>query len=197
MNIVVTGFEPFNNDEENPTQEVIRLLPKSIKGHMITGLELPVVYKESFSILEKSLLDLKPEIVICLGLASGRKGITPERIAVNMNNASITDNNGLLLQDQTIIDSGENAYFSQLPLNNMITVLKEKHIDCSISNSAGLYVCNDIMYRLLHYTNKNKLDIKAGFIHVPLMDEQEHGDKYSMPLDRILEGVIDCIKTCL
>ena len=197
MNILVTGFEPFQNNQENPTQEIVRLLPKGIKGHKIIPIELPVLYNESFSRLKTEIEIHKPDVVICLGLAAGRKGITPERVAINVNDSTHPDNSGTVYIDEIIIEEGNNAYFSTLPIREMITIMNEKKIDCSISNSAGLYVCNDIMYRLLHYIDENKLNIMAGFIHVPLMSEQEHKNLYHMPLPQILEGIIDSIKTCL
>ena len=197
MNILVTGFEPFQKNQENPTQEIVRLLPKGIKGHKLIALELPVLYNESFLRLKEEIEKHNPDVVICLGLAAGRKGITPERVAINLNDSIHPDNSGTLYFDEVIIEEGNNAYFSTLPLRDMISIMEEKHIDCSISNSAGLYVCNDIMYRLLHYIDENKLDIMAGFIHVPLMSEQDHKGAYNMPLPTILEGIIDSIKACL
>lgn len=197
MNILVTGFEAFLENQANPTQEVVRLLPKSIKGHNLYGLELPVVYKESFDILKRELEKLQPEIVICLGLAADRSSITPERVAININDSIHPDNKGNILINQTIEDNGENAYFSTLPIYKIVDKLKQKNIKAKISNTAGLYVCNDIMYRLLHYVNQNNLQIKAGFIHVPLMDEQVEDKSKSLPLPTILEGVIDAIKMCL
>ncbi len=197
MNILVTGFEPFQNSQENPTQEIVRLLPKGIKGHKIIPLELPVLYKESFLKLRAEIEKHKPDVVICLGLAAGRKGITPERVAINVNDSKYPDNSGTVYFDEVIIEGSKNAYFSTLPIRDMISIMEEKHIDCSISNSAGLYVCNDIMYRLLHYIDENKLNIMAGFIHVPLMSEQDYKNNYHMPLTTILEGIIDSIKTCI
>lgn len=194
MNIVVTGFEAFHTNGENPTEEVVKLLPRSIRGHKLYPLLLPVLYKESFDKFIELIKDIDVDVIIHLGLAGGREGITPERIAVNLNDASIKDNNGVILRDKKIIEDGENAYFSTLPIKQIVSKLKEKHIDAYISNSAGLYVCNDLMYRTLHYINKNNLNIKAGFIHVPFMDEQDSKGKYSMPLPSILEGVIDAIK---
>ena len=197
MNIIVTGFEAFHKNGENPTEEVIKLLPRSIKGHNIIPLLLPVLYEESFNILLEKLQDVDADVIILLGLAGGRKGITPERVAINIADASIPDNNGVLHQDKKIIEDGKNAYFATLPIKDIVSKLQEKHIDTYISNSAGAYVCNDIMYRTLHYIETYNFNIKAGFIHVPFMDEQDSRGMYSMPLPTILEGVIDAIKVCL
>lgn len=196
MNILVTGFEAFLDNQKNPTQEVVRLLPNTIKGHKIIGIELPVIYKESFEILKKNILTYEPEIVICLGLASNRSMITPERIAININDSLHPDNAGNVLVDLPIIPSGKNAYFSSLPIKKIVSKLTEKHIKSKISNSAGLYVCNDLMYRLLHFVEVSQSQIKAGFIHVPLMKEQTDSEN-AMPLNMILESVIEAIKLSL
>ena len=198
MNIIVTGFEPFLNNKENPTQEIVRLLPKSIKGHQITSLELPVVFDECFDLLQEKIDELNPGLVICLGLAQGRNQITPERVALNLKSVSVADNKGNKFIDEAIVEDGENAYFSTLPLQKMVDKMKEKDIPAGISNTAGLYVCNNIMYHLLHYNKVNELNMMAGFIHVPMMDEQENEKgHFSLPLPTILEGVIDSIKACI
>lgn len=196
MNILVSGFEAFLENQKNPTEEVVGLLPNTIESHTIRGIKLPVVYKESFEILKKKIEEFSPDIVICLGLASDRDMITPERVAINLNDSVHPDNKGNILQNQTIIESGKNAYFATLPIVDIVSVLKEKKIKSNISNTAGLYVCNDIMYRLLHYIESNNLNVKAGFIHVPLMKEQSDSDK-AMPLEMILDGIIYAIKTMI
>lgn len=196
MNILVTGFEAFLENSKNPTEEVVSLLPNDIEGHKIIGIKLPVVYKESFEILEESITRYNPQIVICLGLASDRSMITPERVAINLNDSVHPDNKGNIYQNQFIIPNGNTAYFSTLPIQDIVLRLTEKNIKCSISNTAGLYVCNDLMYRLLQYIDINNKTIKAGFIHVPLMKEQSDSDK-AMPLSLLCEGVIEAIKMCL
>lgn len=197
MNIVVTGFEPFLDHGSNPTLEVVQLLPKSIKGHPIIPVELPVLYKGAFDKLLSVLEEYKPQVIIALGLAGGRKEISLERLAVNINDANVGDNNQVIKTDEPIIKGGKNAYFSSLPLRKIEKNITEKNISVSISNSAGLYVCNDLMYRILHYVEENNLQAQAGFIHVPFMDEQDHKDMFSMPISTILEAVIDAIKVCI
>lgn len=198
MNILITGFEAFLENEANPTQEIIRLLPKSIYGNPITGVELPVIYDECFDKLLPIIKEKKPDYIINLGLAAGRKSISLERVAINISDSKHKDNNGNILQDKVIIDNGKNAYFSTLPLRKMVDNISVKKIPVEISNSAGTYVCNNIMYHVLHYIEINNLPIKAGFIHVPFMSEQISDSQVnSLPLDVILEGIIDAIKACL
>ncbi len=197
MKIIITGFEPFLDSEENPTQEIIKLLPKSIYGNELIKVELPVIYDECFNILLKIIEEKKPDVIINLGLAGGRKAISIERVAININDSSSPDNKGVILQDKQIIKAGKNAYFSTLPIKQIMKNIEKKKIPVEISNSAGTYVCNNLMYHALHYIYINNLDIKAGFIHVPYMKQQVKEEVNSLPLDVILEGVIDSIKACL
>ena len=198
MNLLITGFEAFLENEENPTEEILKLLPNSIYGNSITKVLLPVVYDECFEILLPIIDDVKPDVIINLGLAGGRKAISLERVAININDSKQKDNKGNIPQDEVIIESGESAYFSTLPIKQMMKNIQIKNIPVEISNSAGTYVCNNLMYHVLHYICNSNMSIKAGFIHVPFMSEQlDNPKETSLPLDIILEGVIDAIKTCL
>lgn len=198
MKIIVTGFGPFGDNKTNPTKEILALLPKSIKGHKIVPLEVPVVFDLCFKTLEPLIEKEQPSIIINLGLASGRTAITPERIALNINDARIADNDGNAPVDQPIIPGAPLAYHSTLPLRKIESILTRKHLPVRISNTAGLYVCNNLMYHTLHYIKTNNLNIKAGFIHVPQSTEQKTDDKqFHMPLYDILEAIIDSIKTML
>lgn len=198
MKIMVTGFGRFLKNENNPTKEVLKLLPKSIYGNPILSVELPVIFNECFDYLKPYIDDFKPDAIIMLGLAGGRNAITPERIAINMNDSSLPDNIGYKPVDQEIIPGGPIAYYSTLKLRMIEAKLQGKSIPVSISNSAGLYVCNNIMYQVLNYIDHNDLKIQAGFVHVPYMDEDKPNETvFSLPLDVILEAVIDIIKTVL
>ncbi len=198
MNIIVTGFEPFLNNDINPTLEVLELLPKSIKGNDIITVKLPVLYDQCFEVLKPYIEKYKPGIIINLGLAANRKNICLERVALNVSNSNHEDNAGIMRIDETIVINAKNAYFSKLPLRKIYNTLNKKGIPVEISNTAGLYICNNLMYHVLHYININNLDTKAGFIHVPLMEEQVKSKlDNSLPLVTILEGVIDSIKGTL
>lgn len=198
MKILVTGFEAFHKNDENPSQEVVRLLPQTLKGHTIIPLELPVRYDLCFELMRIVIDTEKPDIIISLGLAQGRKHITPERIAINLDDASIPDNNGTLRQGAKIELDAENAYFTTLPVGKIVDRLLEKNIPAKISNHAGAYICNHLMYQTLHYINQNQLPIKAGFIHLPLMDEQNKSEtQFSLPIHLLLEAVIDAIKASI
>lgn len=198
MKIVVTGFEPFHTNSENPSIEVVRLLPRTLKGHTVVPIELPVLYDKCFEIVKELIDQEEPDIIIHLGLAQGRKFITPERIAINVDDTSIADNDGVIRQGKRIQENGKNAYFSTLPLEKIVKKIETKNIPVKISNHAGAYICNHLMYQTLHYIESKALNIKAGFIHLPLMDEQNEGKThFSLPLHTILEAVIDTIKACI
>ena len=165
MRIMVTGFGRFLDNEKNPTKEVLRILPKSIYGNEIKCVELPVIFDECFDYLKPIIVDFQPDVIIMLGLAGGRTAITPERIAINMNSASIADNDGETLIDSPIRKDGKCAYFATIPLRSMIDEMN-KIVPTRLSNTAGTYVCNNIMFKVLEYV---KDPVLAGFIHVPMM----------------------------
>lgn len=198
MKILVTGFEAFHKNNENPSQEVVRLLPETIEGHTIIPLELPVRYDLCFELMRVVMDTEMPDLIISLGLAQGRTHITPERIAINLDDASIPDNSGTLRQGAKIELDAENAYFTTLPVGKIVASLNKIGIPAKISNHAGTYICNHLMYQVLHYIHTEKLPIKAGFIHLPLMDEQTKDDAmFSLPLSTLLEAVIDAIKASI
>ncbi len=198
MKILVTGFGSFLENEENPTEELLKLLPKSIRGNELIKIKLPVIYDECFDVLRKIIDDEKPDYIYMLGLAGDRTAITPERVAININDARGPDNIGRTPVDEVIVPNGKNAYFSTLPIKEIVEKLQLQHIPAYISNTAGTYVCNNIFYHTMHYIDQNDLQIKAGFIHVPFMTEQLGDSKhFSLKLYTILEGIIDAIKIVL
>jgi pyroglutamyl-peptidase len=198
MKIMVTGFGRFLDNEVNPTKEILALLPSSIKGHPITKIELPVIYDECFNVLKGFIGRDKPDVIVMLGLAGGRKAVTPERIAINLKDTLVPDNVGNKPINKEIIRGGPIAYYATLPLYKMVARIQSKGIPAAISNSAGLFVCNNIMYHVLHCLDVHKLDVSAGFIHVPYMDEMKKPKgAFSLPLHQLLEAVIDSIKVII
>ncbi|QMS84568.1 pyroglutamyl-peptidase I [Candidatus Xianfuyuplasma coldseepsis] len=198
MNIVITGFGSFLSNDQNPTKKILSMLPSSIDGHRVIPLELPVRFDTCFEPLKHAIDTVDPEIIIMLGLAGGRTAIAPERIAINRNDSKHPDNDGRKPQNQSIIESGENAYFSTLPIDSFVTELEAKDIPCKISNTAGLYVCNNVFYHTMHYLKQKSKLAKAGFIHVPFMDEQNKPkEAFSLPLETIYNGIMLCIKVTI
>lgn len=195
MKILVSGFEPFNKAGLNPSEIILKELPESIGEAKVIKAFLPVSYEQSFELLKVKIDEVKPDVVICLGLANGRTAITPERVAINMNSASIGDNDGVVFIDSPINENGESAYFSTLPIRDMVESMKEASIPAMISNTAGTYVCNNIMYKVLEYVEDH---VKAGFIHVPMMiGMKNEREFFEMDIKDMVEGITLCIKSCL
>ncbi|WP_100374064.1 pyroglutamyl-peptidase I [Bacillus sp. FJAT-45037] len=165
--VLVTGFEPFLSHKENPTQQIVDQLQDRVIGdYQVHGVILPVTFSEAAKIVIDSIDHLKPDAIMMLGLAAGRNRITPERVAINVNDGEV-DNDGVKKQDEPIIEGGPAAYFSTLPIRKFIDALTKEQIPASISNTAGTYVCNNIMYQVLHALNDQNRRTPAGFIHVP------------------------------
>ena len=183
--ILVTGFEPFATSSLNPSAEIV----KALKGDDLVTAILPVVFGQASAQL-RELIDLhKPSAVLCLGQAEGRSAMTPERIAINLDNARIADNAGNQPLEQRIMADGPDGHFSTLPIEKMVTSMKAAGIPASISLSAGTFVCNHIFYVLQDYLKDSS--VKSGFMHVPLMDEQrkEFPNLPTMPVRQMVAGV--------
>lgn len=172
LKVLLTGFEPFNNARLNPSEQlVIRIKADDVPGAHILTAVLPVVYGQAASNLLALVHEHKPDVVICFGQAEGRTSITPERFAVNLNDASIADNAGHIRVDQAIRQGSPLALESTLPVKEFVTALRAEGIPASLSLSAGTFVCNHIFYELQDALRGTA--IQSGFVHVPLMDEQK------------------------
>ena len=180
MRVLITGFDKFGGESINPSSLCVNSLPDVIDNIEIKKVTLPTVFKDSSRVLEENIKLFSPNIVICVGQAGGRSKITPERIAINIDDARIPDNIGNSPIDEAIRKDGENAYFSTLPIKAIVDKLNKNNIPSAISNTAGTFVCNHIMYEALYITSKNYPNIKAGFIHIPYIEEQV-ADKPNMP----------------
>ena len=180
MRVLITGFDKFGGESINPSNLCVNSLPDTIDNIEIKKITLPTVFKDSSRVLEKNIDSFSPNIVICVGQAGGRSKITPERIAINIDDARIPDNIGNSPIDETIRKDGENAYFSTLPIKAIVDELNKNIIPSAISNTAGTFVCNHVMYEALYITSKKYQNIKAGFIHIPYIEEQV-ADKPNMP----------------
>ena len=191
MKILLTAFTPFDGESINPALEAMKLLPDKVGNLEVLKLEVPTVFGKSTNLVLETIEREKPDFVLSIGQAGGRAEITPERIAINIDDAGIPDNEGNQPVDQPIYLDGENAYFSTLPVKAMVEAIKKEGRPAALSNSAGTYVCNHLMYSVLYYIQINALPIKAGFIHVPYIPEQtvEKKDKPSLPLQDIVKGL--------
>ncbi|MFM1845796.1 MAG: hypothetical protein RIS19_269 [Actinomycetota bacterium] len=184
LKVLLTGFEPFNNARLNPSEQlVLRIEPDAVEGaHIITAV-LPVVYGEAASNLLALVQEHNPDVVISFGQAEGRITITPERFAVNLNDANLADNKGHIRIDQPIHQGTPTAYESTLPVKELVSVLKAEGIPASLSLTAGAFVCNHIFYELQNALSNS--NIQSGFVHVPLMSEQaeDFPGLFTMDLD--------------
>lgn len=210
-NIIFTGFEPFGSDFLNPSWEAVKRLPDEISlpgeigGCRVRKILLPVVFKRAADTLIEVIEKVEerekeiPAAVICVGLAGGRSAITPEIIAVNMDHARISDNDGQQPQYEKIAEDGPAGLFTRLPVQKIVDAISAEGIAASPSFHAGTFVCNDLMYRLLYYLEEKHLDIPAGFIHVPYMREMpgHENDATAMLLGEIVRGLEQVIPILL
>ena len=193
MKIIVTGFDPFGGETINPSIECVKALPE-IEGVELIRLELPTVFKESAKRLNEVINDVKPDAVLSVGQAGGRAGITMERIAINVDDARIPDNISQQPIDEEIQVEGEAAYFSTLPIKRIVKAIREAGISAEVSNSAGTFVCNHIMYQALFAAKKADKPFKAGFMHIPFIPEQTT-DKPSLSLEESTKALQIAIET--
>ena len=183
--VLLTGFEPFGTATSNPSGEIV----KQISGDNIVTAILPVAYAQSAEALLGLIEHHKPDVVICLGQAEGRTQITPERIAINLDDARLADNEGVTRIDEPILVDGPVAYVSTLPIKEFVTVINAAGVPAAVSLSAGTFLCNHIFYVAQDALRGTK--VRSGFVHVPLMDEQagEFPGLPTMPLDQMIKAV--------
>lgn len=197
MKVIVTGFEAFLSHQENPTEAILKKLPKALHNNEIITCLLPVEFDHSFTRLKQLVEIEKPDVVIMLGLAGGRTSISPERVAINIDHSKSPDNNGITKHHSIINKSGKNAYFSRLPLEDIVMRLTELGIQTAISNSAGTYVCNHVFYHMMDYIAQTNNSMKAGFIHIPYMTEQERKlGEFSLDLTVLVQAIKEVIAVC-
>ena len=197
MKFLVTGFEPFNGESINPSLEAVRLLPAQLEDINIAKVRLPVSFARAGKILNDAIDSCRPDAVICVGQAGGQTEIAVERIAVNLQDASVPDNDGAQPIDRPVIAGGPDGYFSVLPVKEIVKELRNRGIPAFVSNSAGTYVCNTVMYELLNRLYHEDRPMIGGFIHVPYAAEQAAGKNPGTPgmeLTTIAEGLIIAIR---
>lgn len=194
--VLVTAFLPFGEDSVNPTQLALDRIPCVIGGAEIRKLLLPVEFGHAADIAEAELDGVSPDAVIMLGQAGGRSAVTPEAEAKNLMNAAIPDNAGYAPKEEPVVQGGEEKLFSTLPNEAIVSAISALGLPAEVSHDAGAYVCNSLLYRMLHHTGGN---IPAGFIHVPFIREQVEGfpereGKPFMELDDEIRAVTAAVK---
>ncbi len=191
MKILVTGFDPFGGEKINPALEAVKSLPSEIHGAEIHWVEIPTVFYKAAEVLETTIASYQPDAVLCIGQAGGRTSLTPERVAINQDDARIPDNQGNQPIDTPIRLDGQAAYFSTLPIKAMVQAIKEEGLPATVSNTAGTFVCNHLMYQALYLADKKFPHMRAGFMHIPYMTEQviNKTNTASMNLTDIVRGI--------
>lgn len=187
MSVLLTGFEPFDGAAVNPSWEAVRLVPETVGGQAVHRLRLPVEYGRAAEILLAEVRRLRPEIVLCCGVAGGRGGVTPELVAINYRSARIPDNAGQHFAGAPIAEGGETAYMTRLPVNDMVEAIRRQEIPAWLSLSAGAYVCNDLYYHLL--AAEKELGCRGLFVHVP--------EEKDVNAPRAARALTACLETAL
>lgn len=198
--ILLAGFDPFGEEEVNPATEAVKCMNEEvIENYVVSTIEVSTIFDKCIEQLTDAIDRMNPDLVICVGQAGGRPDISIERVAINVNDARIPDNNGNQPIDTPVIPSGPSAYWSTLPIKAIVKSLKEDGIPASVSQTAGTFVCNHIFYGLMHELASNHSSVRGGFIHIPFLPEQtaEKPEQPSMSLDIIVKGLRGAISTAI
>ncbi len=201
MKILLTAFDPFGGESTNPAQQAVEALCAP-GGTEVDKLIVPTVFYESIERVKEAMSRKKYDAVVCVGQAGGRCDLTIERIAININDAAIPDNAGVQLTDTPVIPGGPDAYFATLPVKAMAESIRKGGIPASVSNTAGTFVCNHLLYGVLHEAAVSCPESRCGFIHVPYLPAQvlDKKDKPSMELSTIVRGIelaLACLRDTL
>lgn len=196
MKILVTGFNPFGTDKINPAIEAVKRLPDEIARAKIIKLEIPTEFGKSADVVHKGITDNHPDYVLDIGQAGGRFGLTPERVAINLDDGRIADNAGYQPRNHTIHEDGQTAYFTELPVKAMVQAIKDIGLPSYVSTTAGTYVCNHIMYQVQYFIDKEFPNLKAGFMHIPFLPDQvlNRPNTPCLSLDDDVKGITAAIK---
>lgn len=192
--LLITGFEPFGGEKINPAWEAVAALPDRIGPFVLTRVRVPVEFGRAGQVVLDAAGKLHPDVILCIGQAGGRNAVTPEAAALNLRETEQPDNAGRMPQDELCVPGGENALFSTLPVRRMVQAIRDAGLPGKLSCSAGTYVCNDLLYTLLHAFRGS--ETRVGFVHVPFLPEQAGDGVASLPLDqtvRALEAAIGAI----
>jgi len=187
--LLITGFDPFGGNDVNPSWEAVKLLPEQVGQYQIYKLAIPTIFGAAAEMVLTEAEQLHPDVVISVGLAGGRDAVTPERIAVNIRDARISDNQGFQPSGDRVVPEGPAAYFSTLPVEKMALAIRQVGIPAAVSNTAGTFVCNDVLYTLLHRFDGTP--VQVGFIHVPYLPEQ---GTPSLPLEDTVKALTAAIE---
>ena len=194
MKILITAFEPFGGEARNASAEILEALPGRIGPAEIRKLIVPTAFERCSPPAEREILSFSPDAVVCLGQAGGRDAITVERVAINVMDARIPDNDAFAPIDRPIDPDGPAAYFSTLPIRAMAAAVQAASVPARISDSAGTFVCNCLMYSLLRFTAERMPSVLCGFIHVPYLSGQAPEGLPALPFEDAVRGVAAAVE---
>lgn len=192
--LLITGFDPFGGETVNPSWEAVRLLPEEIGTFRLTKLQIPTVFGRAAETVLAASEKLQPDVILCIGQAGGRSGITPEVVGINLREARLPDNAGNQPTDVPVVENGPAAYFATVPVRAMVKAVNDAGISAALSYSAGTFVCNDVLYFLLHHYHGT--GTKVGFVHVPFLPEQAKENVPAMPLEQMTAALTAAISVC-
>lgn len=191
--VLLTGFEPFEQEPINPSWEAVRALDgERIGDAVIVARQLPCVFGKAIDAMSALVASLHPDVVIAVGQAGGRTEMSVERVAINVDDARIADNAGAQPIDTTIAEAGPAAYFSTLPIKTIVRDMRAAGVPAMVSQTAGTFVCNHVFYGLMHtLAQRNENAARGGFIHIPYLPEQaaRHPGAPSLALDTLVAGL--------
>ena len=189
--LLITGFDPFGGATVNPSWMAVERLPDQIGECVLCKLQIPTVFGKAAAAVLEIARQFSPDTILCIGQAGGRAAVTPERIGVNIRDARIPDNAGNQPRGEFVDPQGPAAYFSTLPVEAMAQAIRDAGVDATVSNSAGAFVCNDVLYSLLHHYAGTA--VRVGFVHVPYLPEQGTPSMELEQIVRALEAAITLI----
>jgi pyroglutamyl-peptidase len=185
--LLITGFDPFGGESINPSWEAVNGLPDTVGEWQLTKLQVPTVFGKAGETVLAAAKELQPDAILCVGQAGGRAAVTPELVAINLRYGRIADNAGVSPMDEPVVPNGPAAYFSTLPVRAMAQAVADAGLPGQVSYSAGAFVCNDLLYTVLHcYAGT---PVRAAFVHVPFLPQQAKEGVPSMTLEEIQKAL--------
>ena len=192
--LLITGFDPFGSETVNPSWEAVRLLPEAVGAYRLTKLQIPTVFGQAAETVLTAARELRPDVILCIGQAGGRSAVTPEVVGINLREARIPDNAGNQPVNVPVVENAPAAYFSTVPVRAMVKAIQDAGLPAALSYSAGTFVCNDVLYTLLHCFDGTKTHV--GFVHVPFLPEQAKDNIPCLPLPQIVQALTAAIESC-
>jgi pyroglutamyl-peptidase len=192
MKALVTGFEPFGGDKVNPSWLAVSRMKKRLGGVVVHTAELPTSFATSGAALREAIDRVRPDIVLCVGLAGGRAELCLERVAINVQDARIRDNDGRQPIDKPVVAGGPTAHFATLPIKACVAAMRKAGLPAAVSNTAGTFVCNHIFYSLMDVAVAHSTPLRGGFLHIPYAPEQaalQPGGAPSMAIEDVTKGI--------